>query len=100
MVPNLHQQVVGLFEALPVEQRVDVGRQALNTGAPDETGHQPAPGDHVDFSQLFGQPEGVVEDRQGVAQQYYLGRFGIPGEDGRLQVHGGPQAGGGVVVLV
>ena len=98
--PGLHHQVVGFLEPLAVEKRVGVGRQALDAGSPHKSRHQPPAGNHVYLGQLFGQANRVVEDGQGVAQQDNLGLLGGAGQNGRLQVHGGAQAGGGVVMLV
>ena len=73
---------------------------ALTPSSTHETRHQAAPGNHVDNRQLLHQPQGVVPNRQDVAQQDYLGLLGLPGVDGGLQVHDAAHAEGGAVVLV
>ena len=98
--PDLHQEVVSLFEALPVEERVDVGGEALDAGAADESGDEAPAGDHVDLGQFLGQTLRVVEHGQWVAEQDDLGGLGVAGEDGCLEVHSSTEAGGRVVVLV
>ena len=85
--PGLDDEVVRLLEALPVEGGLGVVRDALAAAAADPAGDQPTLGDHVDLGQRLGQPEGVLPDRQDVAEQDDLGLRGDAGEDRRLDVH-------------
>jgi hypothetical protein len=80
--------------------RVDVGGPGLDPGAAHEARHQPTPGKHVDLGQFLGQSHRIVEDRQWVAQQHEFGALRGPGQDGGLEGHGRPQAGGGVMMFV
>ena len=73
--PDLRDQVVRFLEPLAIEGRVDTGGQLLLPAAADETGHQPALGDHVDHRQFFGDPNRIVAERQRIAENDDLRRF-------------------------
>ena len=85
--PGLHHEVVRLLEALPVERRLRVVRDALAPAAAHPAGHQPPARNHVDLRQRLGQPERILPDRQDVAQQHDLGLFRDPRQNRRLHVH-------------
>ena len=74
--PGLDHEVVRLLEAFPVEGGLGVVRDAFAPTAADPAGDQPTLGDHVDLGQRLGQPEGVLPDRQDVAEQDDLGLRG------------------------
>ena len=98
--PRLHDQVVGLLEALAVVGRVHAGGQLLLPAAAHEARDQPAARDHVDHRQLFGQPHRVVGQRQRVAEQDDLHPLGGGGQDRGEHVALGLHAERRVVVLV
>jgi len=98
--PRLDDEIVGLLKALPVVGRRGVVRDALPTGAADPPCHQPTPRYHVDHRKLFHQPQGVVPDRQDVAQQHDLRALGDLGQDRRFNVHGAAHAERRAVMLV
>ena len=98
--PGLDDEVVRFLVALPVERRGGVVGDALASGAAHPAADQSASRNHVDLSQLFGQPERVVPDRQDVAQQDDLGAIGDSREDRRLDVHHTAHAERRRVVLV
>ena len=98
--PCLDEEVVGLFEALPVEVRGHVVRQALTAAAADHAGDEAAPRNHIDHCDLLGQPEGIVVDGQDVAEDHDLGLGGDASENGGRHVGHAVHAERGAVVLV
>ena len=98
--PRLDDEVVRFLEALPVERRLRVVRDALTAGAAHPAGDQPPARDHVDLGQLFGQPQRVFPDREDVTEQDDLGALGDARENRRFDVHHATHAERGRVMLV
>ena len=98
--PCLDDELVGLFEPLPVVGRRRVMGNALTTGAPDPAGDQATVGYQVNHGKLFHQPERVIPDGQDITHENDLCFLGDAGEDGRLNVHRAAHAERSAVVLV
>ncbi len=58
--PAFYDQVMGLFEPLPVLGRVDARLESLHSPAPDETGYDPTAGVAIEHGHFFGHPDGVI----------------------------------------
>src|SRR6185369_7382057 len=69
LCPRLDDKVMRFFEALAVVERVGVRLDVLDAAATDETGNEPAAGDHVDDGELFGEVDGAIPDGQGIAEE-------------------------------
>src|SRR5437667_3980043 len=98
--PRLDDQRMGLLEALAVVGGIDAGGELLLAAAAHEAGDEAPARDHVDHRQLFGEPHGVVGERQRVAEQHELHALGHGGQDRGEHVALGLHAERRVVVLV
>ena len=98
--PGLDDEVVRLLEALAVEMRRCVVGDALTPAATHETRHQATVGDHVDHGQLLGQPQGIIPDRQDIAQDDDFGFLRLTRQDGSAHIRDALHAEGRAVVLV
>jgi hypothetical protein len=68
--------------------------------AAHDPGHQPAAGEHVDHRRLLGELDGVVPNRERIAELEDLDALGGGRDEGRHDVDAGRHAEGRVVVLV
>ena len=88
------------LEALAVVGGVDAGGELLLTAAAHEPGDEAPARDHVDHRELFGEPHGIVGERERVAEQHDLHATGRGRQDRREHIALGLHAERRVVVLV
>ena len=98
--PGFDDEIVGFLETFPVVWRLSVVGDAFATGTANPAGDEAAAGDHVDFREFFGKPEGVIPDGEDVTEEDDLCALGDASEDGCLDVHHSAHAEGRAVMLV
>ena len=77
--PGFDDQVMGLFEPLPVVEGIYVSGETFYSSTPNETRDHSPIGDHVDLGNLFGHSQWIFEGGQRITHQHDFGFGGISG---------------------
>ena len=98
--PGLDNEVVGFVEHLAVIGRVGIIEELLAARPAHPAGDEPPARDQIDFRQLFGHTQRMLQYGQGIADQDDLGFVGNTRQDGGFDIHDAAHAEGVAVVLV
>ena len=98
--PGANNQIMRLAKARNRVGRIDSHRIIFTANTTDKAGDDPSPAHHIQHGNFFGNPDGMIPERQSVADHGNFDTVGSPCQKRPNDIRGGHGAIGILMVLV